>query len=89
MKKRRDIPRKHLTISERKVISRSLNKGLSITDIASHLNRAKKTIRREIKRNGGHSFYDPQKAQERANSKKNGWKFIFKKYAKKYLSELS
>lgn len=54
----------HLTIIEREKILLFRGKGLSIRDIAKHLNRQPSTISRELKRNP--RDYSPAKAQVRA-----------------------
>lgn len=54
----------HLTIIEREKILLFRGKGLSIRDIAKHLNRQPSTISRELKRNPDN--YSPTQAQARA-----------------------
>ncbi len=55
---------RHLTIEEREKILLFHGKGLSIRDIAKHLNRQPSTISRELKRND--NDYSPSKANNRA-----------------------
>ncbi len=55
-----------LNITEREAISRGLAAGLSMRQIATHLNRHPSTVSREISRNGGISAYRAVVAEEKA-----------------------
>lgn len=55
-----------IRLKERKIIADRLNKGISITEIAKELNKARSTIYRELE---NCQPYDPYKADEVAQQK--------------------
>jgi IS30 family transposase len=57
---------RHLTLSDREEISRGIVVGLSIREIANHLQRSPSTISREIRRNGGREHYRASTADQSA-----------------------
>ena len=59
-----------LCLMERKFIKAYLDKGYSLSLIATELGRGKNSIVHEVRRNGGRDAYDPVKAQESATQRK-------------------
>lgn len=55
-----------LTLAEREDISRGIASGLSIREIARHLNRAASTVSREVARHGGRPAYRAHDADRQA-----------------------
>ena len=55
-----------LTLAEREDISRGIPSGLSIREIARHLDRAASTVSREISRHGGRPAYRAHDADDHA-----------------------
>jgi IS30 family transposase len=58
--------RRALTLAEREDISRGIPSGLSIREIARHLDRAASTVSREISRHGGRPAYRAHEADGQA-----------------------
>lgn len=56
----------YITLEERKIIQEMLGKGTAINRIAKALGRTDSTVGNEVKRNGGPSFYNAEKAHETA-----------------------
>lgn len=56
----------YLSLEEREEISRGLNAGMSLTAIASRLERAVSTVSREVERNGGRQRYRASQAEAQA-----------------------
>ena len=69
-----------ITNKEREEISRGLAQGLSVTDIATILNRPVSTISREVARNGGRGIYRActaeRKAQKSFSERKQGKRIL-------------
>jgi len=63
---RRRRSRRVLSLDEREEISRGIAAGVSLRSIAADLHRARSTISRELKRNGGHGRYRAAAADKRA-----------------------
>ena len=57
---------RHLSLEERKKIQEMLGKGYTFTRIGKELGRTDGTILNEVKKNGGPTFYDAEKAQQKA-----------------------
>lgn len=59
-----------LTFVERKNIKKLIGEGYNLSEIAREIDRGKNTVIAEVRRNGGPLFYDPVKAEERAQALK-------------------
>lgn len=58
--------RRHLTLLERKEISRGIAQGYSMRSIATKLNRSPSTVSRELSRHGGEKHYRAANANQQA-----------------------
>ena len=64
------MPRGHLTVQEREVISQMRSSGYGPTAIAAALGRHKSSISRELRRNGSAGTYSALEAQRSAEQRR-------------------
>lgn len=79
MKKKKSY--KHINKVERKEMAFLLQKGYSISKVAEILKRSKSSISDELKKNKTNRFYDPEKAQHKAYTRRKYSKYLGMKIA--------
>jgi transposase, IS30 family len=82
----------HLKLSDRREIKILIDRGYSIREISSAMNRGKSSISDEIKNNSVNGVYDPDKAHAKARhrrrmSKYQGMKIVGDKELRKYVED--